>query len=572
MKPLCLLLLLVASAGAQAQTYDFRDLDQYLAQAATRTPGGFEVLMVQNGHQIYWKQFGNWPKDQQAKIASATKWFSGAVMMSLVDDGILSLDDRASRYLPYMAGEKETITVRQLMSHTSGFGGEFPLVHPCLADSTTTLDQCARDLASVPLQAPPGTAFIYSGAGMQVSGRVAEVAAGKDWQTLFRERIAVPLGMTSTDYEYEGPTQNPRISGGGRSTASDYVKFLIMMQQRGLYEGRRVLSARAIDIMLGNQVGNAEIVDTPSPETWRYGIGNWLEDPDTGGNTLQNSSTGLAGWTPVLDRARNLQVVVGMQNAVRPFQPNYADFKRILQNVIPPATLTPLGVTNAASYEAGPVAPGELLTLFGANLGPELPVSAQIVNGSLPTTLAGTRVTFDGVAAPLLYVSEGQITAIAPSTLAGKSVVQVEVTYNGSRSPSLALPVTDSWPAVFAIDASGSGPGAVLNQDSRLNTASNPALRGSVLQFFATGGGAADPPVPDGAIQNEPGLLLGSVTVTIGGMPAAVTYAGPAPGQVSGVIQVNAIVPAGISPGTVVPARIQVGRNASLGTVTVAIQ
>jgi CubicO group peptidase (beta-lactamase class C family) len=358
------------------QSYDFSRLDRFLEQTAARIPSGFEVMIVQDGQQLYWKAYGDWQKNQQAKIASATKWFSGALIMSLVDDGILSLDDRASRYLPYMTGEKESITIRQLMSHTSGFGGEFPLVDPCLSDPSTTLASCAESVAKTPLLAAPGTAFIYSGAGMQVAGRAAEVASGKDWQTLFRERIAEPLQMTSTDYRYEGTTMNPRISGGGRSTATDYMRFITMIQQRGLFEGRRVLSTRAVDMMLANQVGNASIVDTPALETWRYGIGNWLEDPDASGKTLRNSSTGLAGWTPLLDRERNSQVVIGMQNAVRPFQPFYPEFGQILRSLIPQSALTPGGITNAASYEAGPIAPGELITLFGNNLGPQSSATA----------------------------------------------------------------------------------------------------------------------------------------------------------------------------------------------------
>jgi hypothetical protein len=86
----------------------------------------------------------------------------------------------------------------------------------------------------------------------------------------------------------------------------------------------------------------------------------WM-NPDSPGGASQNSSLGLAGWAPLIDRSRNLQVLVGMQNAIRPFQPYYPLFKTILRNLISPATLTPSGVTNAASYEAGPIAPGELL-------------------------------------------------------------------------------------------------------------------------------------------------------------------------------------------------------------------
>ncbi len=551
----CLLCLTLAQSLLPAQSYDFSKLDAYLQQTATRIPSGFEVMIVQDGRQLYWKTYGVWRKDEQAKIASATKWFSGALIMSLVDDGTLSLDDRASRYLPYMTGEKESITVRQLMSHTSGFGGEFPLVDPCLGDPSTTLARCAEALAKTPLRAAPGTAFIYSGAGMQVAGRVAEVASGKDWQTLFRERIAEPLGMTSTDYQYEGSTVNPRISGGGRSTATDYMKFLTMIQQRGVFEGRRVLSTRAVDTMLANQVGDATIVETPAVETWRYGIGNWLEDPDASGKTSRNSSTGLAGWTPVLDRERNLQVVVGMQNAVRPFQPFYSEFAAILRSIIPPSALTPGSITNAASYEAGPIAPGELITIFANNPGPASGVSAQIVNGELPTTLGGVQVLIDGKAAPLLYVSGTQISAAVPAEVAGKVTAEVKVNHNGSTVGVTTVPVASAWPALFTESATGTGPVSALNQDNSVNSASNPAAPGTVIQLFGTSGGAVD---------------AANVRVTIGGQPAEVLYAGPAPGLIAAVFQINARIPSAATGAA--PVVVRVGSLASLPAATIAVR
>ncbi|MBN9664059.1 MAG: beta-lactamase family protein [Acidobacteria bacterium] len=336
---------------ASAQSYDFTQLDRLLRRAAANLPSGLEVAIVQNGHEIYRKRFGRWRQDRQGAIASSTKWLSGAVILSLVDDGTLSLDDKASQYLPYMTGEKASITIRQLMSHTAGFGGEFPLVNRCLGDPSTTLDLCAQALAATPLQIPPGTGLLYSGAGMQVAGRVAEVASGKDWQTLFRERIAIPLGLESTDYEYKGPTQNPRISGGGRSTASDYMKFLRMIAGQGLFEGRRVLSAQAVETMLKDQTRGVPIVESPfqrasqhdpNAASNRYGIGNWLEDLDQNGETTWNSSPGVTGWTPFIDRSRDLQVVVATES-FRGFLPYYYPMKEILKNLIPQTGPAPVG-------------------------------------------------------------------------------------------------------------------------------------------------------------------------------------------------------------------------------------
>ncbi len=179
---------------------------------------------------------------------------------------------------------------------------------------------------------------------MHIAGRAAEVAAGKDWQTLFRERIAGPLGLRNTDYEYRGVTPNPRISGGARSTVSDYMRFLTMIHQRGVFEGRRVLSARAVDAMLADQTSGVPILRSPyasfgrldprAPAN-RYGIGNWLEDVDDRLQSQQNSSQGAFGFSPLIDRSRGLLVVAGVHNRLARFEPYYYEMKRILRDTIP---------------------------------------------------------------------------------------------------------------------------------------------------------------------------------------------------------------------------------------------
>jgi uncharacterized protein (TIGR03437 family) len=232
-------------------------------------------------------------------------------------------------------------------------------------------------------------------------------------------------------------------------------------------------------------------------------------------------------------------------------------------------------VVNGASYEAGAVAPGQIVTLFGSNLGPETAVSLQLdASGRVTTQLAGTRILFDGIPAPLLGVQARQSSAVVPFSIAGKSSTLVEVEYQGRRTQGLFLPVTSSAPGIFTLDQSGRGQGAILNEDGiTVNSPANPAPRGSIVSIFATGAGETDPVSLDGVLAW--GILPAPklpVAVRIGGAAAEILYAGAAPGLVSGVLQVNARVPWNIEPGDFVPVILTIGRNSSLPAVTMAVR
>ncbi len=237
--------------------------------------------------------------------------------------------------------------------------------------------------------------------------------------------------------------------------------------------------------------------------------------------------------------------------------------------------LTAQRVVNAASYLAGPVAPGEIVSLFGSFPGPASPATLELsADGKLVTTsLAGTKVFFEEVAAPLLYVSDSQVSAIVPYVLAGKSDTQIRVEHQGLISKPVALKVVPAVPALFTADASGKGPGAILNQDYQLNTSWNPAARNSVVMLFATGAGQTDPASVDGQVIGEtlPKPVL-PVSVRIGGVEARVLYAGAAPGLVSGVLQVNVQVPQQVTAGAAVPVVLKVGEAESQAQVTMAVK
>jgi len=225
---------------------------------------------------------------------------------------------------------------------------------------------------------------------------------------------------------------------------------------------------------------------------------------------------------------------------------------------------------NGASFLPGGVSPGEIVTVKGTGLGPALGVSASLVGGKFPTAWSGTQVLFDGVAGPIIYTSGVQVNAIAPYSIAGKASTQVQVVYNSVASSAVQVPVVASAPALFTTGG-GTGQGAILDQNTSVNSTSNPAAPGDQIVLYGTGEGQTNPAGVDGQLAASvyPKPVL-PVSVTIGGVNAAVAYAGAAPSLVAGVLQINVIVPAGLQGNQ--PVVVTVGNNASPAGVTVALK
>lgn len=293
----------LASSEALAQTCDFAPITAVvdgLLAANPQIPGA--ALRLAKGEQVlYERYFGTYSASTVVPIASATKLLSAATVMTLVDAGLLDLDAPVSATLPAFAGAKGGMTLRQMFSHTSGLPGG--LDYPVLADKTITLAQAVDQIACcIPLAAAPSSQFAYGGLSMQVGGRVAEVAYGQLWDVLFAQRLAGPLGLSHTDYDGFGPTDNPRIAGGARSSLDDYGRLLEMLLGKGWFRGARVLSRAAVAQLWQDQTFGALIAFAPVGfEGLRYGLGAWRNLVTPQGEALRVSSPGAFGFTPWLD-------------------------------------------------------------------------------------------------------------------------------------------------------------------------------------------------------------------------------------------------------------------------------
>jgi uncharacterized protein (TIGR03437 family) len=250
-----------------------------------------------------------------------------------------------------------------------------------------------------------------------------------------------------------------------------------------------------------------------------------------------------------------------------------------------PACLS-TNVLNSATLDGSSgIAPGELITLTGFGIGPDIGVGYQPdAQGNVPTQLAGVQVLFDGAPVPVLYAQSRQINAIAPVGLGATGTPHnVTVAYNTQQfGPAFAYAIFGS-PGIFRLQIGQSAQAVAINQDGTLNGPMNPAARGSVVAVWGTGFGQTNPPCPIGgvnvpdAVPLSPGIsaLIYYVDPNMSGAQlASVQYAGSAPTLACGIVQVNFQVPMNVAPGvfSFSPAIGENGTIQALTSVEIAVK
>ena len=307
-------------------------------------------------------------------------------------------------------------------------------------------------------------------------------------------------------------------------------------------------------------------------------VGSWLSVTPASGTTSTSTSTiltvqvtpaGLTANATPYTGTITIAGVSGTQGSI------VVDVSLTVTNPLPSIT----AVENAASGLIGPVSPGEIVSIYGSQIGPTLPATLTLDStGKVSTSIGGVEVSFSGYLAPLTYVSAIQINAIVPYELAGNKEPFVEVKFAGATSNEPSLQLAPSAPGIFTV-GNGTGPGAILNFDASVNTQQNPAAKGSTIVLFMTGEGLTTPAQATGAVTPVNFTGVGpltpapqlAVSVMIGNQPAYVAFNGEAPYFVAGVLQVNAVVPATVGDGAI-RVTVQIGNQISQSGVTVWVQ
>jgi CubicO group peptidase (beta-lactamase class C family) len=305
--------LLAGGVGATG-SYDAADAAMRTRVAEDSLPGGV-LLVARDGETLHRVAVGDTAARTVMPIASASKWLTSATLMTFVDEGKLGLDDPVRSHLPGFDGAKSAITVRELLSHTTGLPSA-----GCEGDPTTTLRRCAAAVASGgDPSSTPGTQFHYSGVGFVVAGRLVERLAGTSFEQAFEARIAMPLGMTHTRFDgvRRPHSRNPAPAASATSTVADYAKFLRMLAAGGRVGDEQLLSPTAVAEIERDQVrgldtrgdGAVQITGIPT-----YGLGVWRDEVAPDDSIEVVSGSGALGFYPWIDRVHGTYGIVAVDD------------------------------------------------------------------------------------------------------------------------------------------------------------------------------------------------------------------------------------------------------------------
>lgn len=243
-------------------------------------------------------------EDTRIPLASCSKWLSAALVMTFVDEGKLKLTDTIGRFLPVMSENgKGAITIAHCLSHTTGIRGGSVKESKEWMNKIGSMDDAVAGIAKQPVESAPGASFHYSSVGLQLAAAVIEKISGKNFETLFAERIAKPCVMTKTDF---GHKNVPLPAGGAQGSAKDYMNFLQMMLHKGMFNGKKVLSEQSIHLMQQNHAADVKVIQSPAGDTgWGYGFGEWtMETAATGKPSDAVSSPGMFGSFPWVENKK----------------------------------------------------------------------------------------------------------------------------------------------------------------------------------------------------------------------------------------------------------------------------
>jgi len=316
---------------------NFTELGAKLEASKAELGGKAVLLVYKDGKIVFEKNVGEFTPKTQAPIAASTQWLTAALVMSYVDEGKLSLDDKVSKFLPIFSKySKGYITIRDCITHLTGVEGPSigSLKDMSNSKKFSSLDELVNDIASSKeILSNPGLVFRFNNIGFTIAARVLELLNRRGFEQMMAERITRPLLMRSTNF-FSYTVINP--AGGAQSSAYDYMNFLSMLLNGGVFNGKRILSEAAIETMSKASSTQGMVKETPAIlEGKNYAVGQWILGTDENGKTTTVACPGLFGTWPLIDYCRKYAFLIFTPGeAAAEKKELMASFKAIIDNQI----------------------------------------------------------------------------------------------------------------------------------------------------------------------------------------------------------------------------------------------
>jgi len=308
---------------------DFGAVDQLIKQNQKALGNNFVALVWKEGKILYQKQGGtDFTAKSPAPIAASGNWLTAALVMTFVDEGKLSLDDRITQFIPLFGKySKSYITIRHCLTHTTGIRAEGKTKFESLEEEINSYAS-KRDIV-----ANPGTEFYYSSVGPKIVARVLEIISKKSFERLMQERITRPLKMRSTSFTNE--EGGPVDPGGARSSANDYISFLSMLLDKGVFEGRRILSEKAVEELESPQFGAIPVKSAPKGlQGVHFTLGSYIMESSAAGKSNVLACPNMEGTIPYIDKCRNYAAILIVEKREDEKKPLYQSLKGLIDGAV----------------------------------------------------------------------------------------------------------------------------------------------------------------------------------------------------------------------------------------------
>jgi CubicO group peptidase (beta-lactamase class C family) len=322
-------ILFVCLSGILSAQAPFAKLDRWMEEN-TKDMGGRAILVIYKDSKIIYNKsvldmssrqktiikyvarkqgmeadLNAYTLNNQVMVASSSKWYSAALIMTFVDEGKLRLTDTVGSWLPILSAHgKGSITIGECLSHMTGIKEPpFKELRKDMKD-INSMDQAIQLIATLPVEGEPGRSFHYSSVGLQIAAAVIEKISGRSFEELFADRIAVPLGMKNTDF---GKKKVALPAGSARSTTEDYLTFLTMILNKGSFWGKQILTLQSINEMqINRMVADIKVEYSPAEaKGLGYGYGEWVDKSEDGKPSSWATSPGLFGSFPWIENEKH---------------------------------------------------------------------------------------------------------------------------------------------------------------------------------------------------------------------------------------------------------------------------